>query len=116
MSQILAARSVGTGALGFGGEPSRHRTTPELCVAFFHPPATYNPWLDRTWCLCGDKQWAGNQVRSHVACCDGPLTVLNGGSEVHDEAFCADLVKSRGFCFDIECACSCHHPTDPEPT
>lgn len=26
----------------------------------------------------------------------------------HDDAACADLVKSRGFCFDIECRCSCH--------
>ena len=24
-----------------------------------HLPATYNPWADQTWCLCGSHTWPG---------------------------------------------------------
>jgi hypothetical protein len=37
-------------------------STPETiawCVERNHPWSTYNPWLDRTWCRCGERQAAG---------------------------------------------------------
>ena len=69
-------RGIGVGRLGVGGEPSRRRTTPELCPLFFHPPATYNPWLDRTWCLCGSRTYPGDHS-TLIATGSGPLTEPN---------------------------------------
>lgn len=67
--------TAGSAALGYGGIPSTYRTTPELCPMFLHPPVTYNPWCDRTWCLCGQKTYAGDVTsRPHLACCGGALT------------------------------------------
>ena len=31
------------------------------CAQRGHPWLTYNPWLDRTWCRCGQRQAAGEQ-------------------------------------------------------
>lgn len=51
------------------------RTCPEKCADYGHPGVTYNPWQDRTWCLCGQVIRDGNQFDTrHMACCDGPLT------------------------------------------
>lgn len=66
------SRSIGTGAVGFGGEPSRTRKRPDLCADHGHPGCTYNVWLDRTWCLCGEFTYPGDQF-THSACCGGPL-------------------------------------------
>lgn len=41
---------------------SRHRTRPDLCGAHGHPAVTFNPWLNRSWCLCGRVVEAGNAV------------------------------------------------------
>lgn len=60
---------------GISGDPTRHRTTPELCPFFFHPPATYNPWMDRTWCLCGRKTYPGDHA-TLIACEYGALTEI----------------------------------------
>ena len=30
-----------------------------LTCASEHLPATYNPWADQTWCLCGSHTWPG---------------------------------------------------------
>lgn len=58
-----------------GHEPDRrHRTRPDLCAGLGHPPVTFNPWLDQTWCLCGEARVLGNQAVHGVACCGGPLT------------------------------------------
>jgi hypothetical protein len=35
--------------------------TQAWCVQREHPWLTYNPWLDRTWCRCGQRQAAGEQ-------------------------------------------------------
>lgn len=70
------AWTVGTARLGIGGTPSPRRTTPELCPLFFHPPATYNPWMDRTWCLCGSKTYPGDHA-TLIACGHGALTEAN---------------------------------------
>lgn len=66
--------TAGAAALGYGGIPSKRRTTPELCPYFLHPGVTYNQWLEQTWCLCGAKRYPGNTVRNHLACCEGALT------------------------------------------
>lgn len=77
MSELPAAWTIGAGRQGIGGNPSRHRTTGELCPLFFHPPATYNTVMDRTWCLCGQKTYPGDRAsNAHLACCDGPLTEI----------------------------------------
>lgn len=81
----LYGRSVGTGRLGVSGNPTKYRTTPELCPLFLHPPATYNPQARRTWCLCGSKTYPGNTA-THVACCDGPLTEITTGWIAWQEA------------------------------
>lgn len=74
MSAVLQDRSIGTGRLGIA-EPSPTQAAPALCVVMLHPPVTYNPWSDATWCLCGSKTWAGDRAMHGVACCDGPLIV-----------------------------------------
>ena len=52
------------------------RTRPDLCPGLGHPGVTHNPWLDRTWCLCGAQIYPGRpaSVDEHLACCTGPLT------------------------------------------
>lgn len=46
-----------------------------LCPTLDHPGVTYNPWLGKTWCLCGAVIRDGNHVAEpHVACCGGPLS------------------------------------------
>ncbi len=47
----------------------------DLCSTLDHPGVTYNPWADKTWCLCGALVRDGNQVAEpHAACCGGPLS------------------------------------------
>lgn len=55
---------------------SRSRTCPDRCADAGHPGVTYNPWEDRTWCLCGVHTYLGrpDTVAQHLACCGGPLT------------------------------------------
>lgn len=45
---------------------------PDLCAEYGHPGVTWNPWIGRTWCLCGTHTYPGNQ-HTHAACCGGPL-------------------------------------------
>lgn len=56
--------------------PTFHRTRADLCPEQGHPPVTYNPLQDRTWCLCGARIEEGNAIPDgpHVACCGGSLT------------------------------------------
>lgn len=63
---------IGIGAVGLQGEPSRDRKRPDLCAEYGHPGNCFNSWLDRTWCLCGERIYEGNASK-HPACCDGPL-------------------------------------------
>ena len=67
-------RYGGFGVVGLGdpGTPHGRRTRPDLCADHGHPGATYNPWQDRTWCLCGEVVRDGNH-HTHSACCGGPL-------------------------------------------
>jgi hypothetical protein len=67
------SRSIGTGAVGFGGKPSPTRTRPDLCAGMGHPGATYNTRMDMTWCLCGAEIADGDTTVPHIACCGGPL-------------------------------------------
>ena len=64
----------GFGVVGLGdpGSPSPTRKRPDLCAEHGHPGVTYNPWQDRTWCLCGDVVRDGDHY-THAACCGGPL-------------------------------------------
>lgn len=55
-----------------------HRTRPDLCASHGHPPVTYNPHRDATWCLCGAVVVDGNQAVHGIACCGGPLTETVG--------------------------------------
>lgn len=71
MSTTWTAGVVG---LGDPGEPSTTRTRPDLCAGLDHPPVTYNPWLDKTWCLCGQVVRDGDCHVHGIACCNGPLT------------------------------------------
>lgn len=51
------------GVVGHGvSSPSTWRYMPERCGDYDHPGSTYNPWHDRTWCLCGEKVVDGNMV------------------------------------------------------
>ncbi|ROR91719.1 hypothetical protein [Nocardioides aurantiacus] len=63
----------GVVGLGVSGQPARHRPSPELCAEFDHPGATYNPWQDKTWCLCGDVIRQGNHATHDACCCGGRL-------------------------------------------
>lgn len=36
-------------------------TTGVWCAERGHPWLTYNPWLNRTWCRCGERQADGEQ-------------------------------------------------------
>lgn len=36
-------------------------TTRQWCVERGHPWLTYNPWLDRSYCRCGERQADGDQ-------------------------------------------------------
>ena len=67
--------SPGVAVVGHGvSAPLKTRKRPDLCAEHDHPGVTYNPWLDKTWCLCGQIIRDGNQVAiPHAACCGGPL-------------------------------------------
>lgn len=43
-------------------QPDTWRTCPEKCADHGHPGVTYNPWADRTWCLCGQVTRDGHHV------------------------------------------------------
>jgi hypothetical protein len=42
-------------------------TTSQWCVDREHPFITYNPWLDRSYCRCGERQAAGAQPMDEAA-------------------------------------------------
>ena len=50
--------------------PTRKR--PDLCAEHGHPGVTFNPWMGKTWCLCGEIVREGDSA-THAACCGGPL-------------------------------------------
>jgi hypothetical protein len=72
----FGGHGFGNVGLGIGGDPSPTRTRPDLCAERGHPGATYNPWRDKTWCLCGEVVRDGNH-HTHAACCGGPLVTAN---------------------------------------
>lgn len=61
------------------GKPARTRTRPDLCAEHDHPGCTYNARMNKTWCLCGERIYDGDQ-HTHASCCGGPL------EEVIDDA------------------------------
>ena len=74
---------AGFGNVGLGvcGPVDPHRRRPDLCADHDHPGQTYNPWMDQTWCLCGEVRTAGNRVDLPLATtCGGPLVTC-----LHDE-------------------------------
>lgn len=56
--------------------PNYYRTRPDRCAEHNHPGVTFNPLMNRTWCLCGERRYEGRptSVDEHLACCHGPLT------------------------------------------
>ena len=50
----------------------RWRRRARRCAELGHPGATYSPWSNRTWCLCGAESVPGDHA-DHVTCCGGPL-------------------------------------------
>lgn len=64
--------------------PPAYRTRPDRCAQHKHPGVTYNPWLHKTWCLCGDVIQDGNCFDPrHMACCGGPLTERINTHPIH---------------------------------
>lgn len=67
----------GIGLCGPGSEPQPdpfpHRKRPDLCASFDHPGSTYNPHMDKTWCLCGEIIRDGNHATHDDCCCGGRL-------------------------------------------
>lgn len=65
----------GFGVVGLGdpGSPSQKRKRPDLCAEHGHPGCTYNSWLHKTWCLCGEVVRDGDTAVQCVSCCGGPL-------------------------------------------
>ena len=45
------------------------------CAELGHRSVTFNEWLDRTWCLCGEMSYPGKPetAAAHLVCCGGPL-------------------------------------------
>lgn len=70
----MTATGMGMGVVGLGhtNAPDLMVKRPDLCAEQGHPGATYNPHMDKTWCLCGDVIRDGNHF-VHAACCGGPL-------------------------------------------
>lgn len=68
----LPIGGFGIVGLGVAGESAKTRPRPDLCAEHDHPGCTYNPWSNKTWCLCGEVVRDGNHA-THAACCDGPL-------------------------------------------
>lgn len=42
-------------------QPHGMPTTKQWCADREHPFVTYNPWLDRSYCRCGQRQHPGKQ-------------------------------------------------------
>ena len=62
------------GVVGHGvSTPATWRYTPERCADHGHPGSTYNPQMDRTWCLCGEKVVDGDTVDFQYLGKDGLL-------------------------------------------
>lgn len=49
------------------------RLRPDLCAEHDHPGVTFNPWHDKTWCLCGEVIRDGD-VATWAAHPGGPLS------------------------------------------
>ena len=64
---------IGIGAVGLTDAKPIHHKRPDLCADRGHPGATFNPWHDKTWCLCGEVVRDGDQA-THADCCGGPLS------------------------------------------
>lgn len=74
MNALPATWTAGNGAQGHAGDPGPHQHRPERCADRDHPGVTYNPWHDKTWCLCGEVVRDGNAVEWPKATgCEGPL-------------------------------------------
>lgn len=81
MSGVSGA--VGVVGQGVTGEPGAHDLAPlpvrhEWCATNDHPGHTFNPWLARTWCLCGAVARDGDDVvMPKPTSCGGPLATCN---------------------------------------
>lgn len=64
--------TAGVVALGRHDPKAMKRKRPDLCAEHGHPGVTYNPHMDKTWCLCGEVVRDGDHF-THAACCGGPL-------------------------------------------
>ena len=82
MSEFPKHWTVGAAGHGANAPDPRggYRTRPDLCAEHGHPGVTYNPWMDKTWCLCGEVITEGDTVEFPVAssrggCLTSPLEV-----------------------------------------
>lgn len=57
-------------------------------------------------------EWCGECAYGVVE--DPPCCTHPQPTDPHPDAHCAEYVKRRGFCGDIECFCPCHQPNEPE--
>ena len=63
----LKVKGAGEGLLGYP-------ITAATCEDRGHVGATFNPWDNKTWCLCGYRTYPGN-VATHDDCC-GEVSAL----------------------------------------
>lgn len=70
--------TIGVVRHGMSDGPSRHTPLPDKCADHGHPSSTYNPWADKTWCLCGEIIREGNTVtHPKPTACGQPLSRCN---------------------------------------
>ena len=74
MSAFPKHWTVGAAGHGANAPDPRggYRTRPDLCPEHGHPGVTYNPWHNKTWCLCGEHVYDGDQ-NSRADWPGGPL-------------------------------------------
>ncbi len=71
MSATFPPWTIGIAGHGVSA-PALIRMRPDLCAEHGHPGVTYNPWHDKTWCLCGEVVVNGNHD-TWADKCGGPL-------------------------------------------
>ena len=70
--------TIGVVGHGIGGDKEPHTRHPERCADHGHPGNTYNPWLDKTWCCCGEVIRDGNTIKwPKPTQCGGALSTCN---------------------------------------
>lgn len=75
MTSPFPGWTIGVCAVGkVDDKPPLPAKRPDLCADLDHPGCTYNPIQGKTWCLCGDVIYDGDQAVQCLSCCGGPLS------------------------------------------